>query len=381
MISASPYECRDVSILKKIPLIDETAILVLCDLGLLDKLFALFSKVAISKKTIIKFLNWGQGIGGSIFYKKARKITDTLKQNIDRIIQPSDSEQNKADELFDELENYKYLFKPSDNIFYTDDAITRIYVCGDDHKKNTITTIDIIEMLKEKLVITKKAAAEKLSMLCDWNIINAPIKYKNILYVIRDEFDGNESVSRAVEILESNRFYNNYINSIWGVDYQYEKMLNQVGNFVATMISEDEGIEVANNIIIAIWYSWFQKAQFILRGEREILGFIARSMLTISMKLSTIDLVRMSGANYYSRVWSIFNDLIVFIYASKMNREIERNSIILAAKMTAEFEKKTKKKIYSLISTGLISGTANSELFKKFYTNTLIELNTKKNNR
>jgi len=377
MISASPYECRDVSILKRIPLIDETAILVLYDLGLLDKLFVLFSKVAISKNTIIKFLNWGQGIGGSIFYKKARKITDTLKENIDRIIQPSDSEQNKADELFDELENYKYLFKPFDNIFYTDDAIIRNYVCGDDHKKNTITTIDIIEMLKEKLVITKKAAAEKLSMLCGWNIINVPIKYKNILYVISDEFDGNESVSRAVEILESNRFYNSYISSIWGVDYQYENMLNQIGNFVATMISEDEGIEVANNIIIAIWYSWFQKARFIQRSEKKILGFIARSMLSISMKLNTVEHVRNSSADYYSRVWSIFNDLIAFIYTSRMTQEIEKNSIILLAKMIAGFEKRTKKKIYSFISSGLISGTANSELFKKFYTNTLIELNTK----
>ena len=377
MISASLHEYRDVSILKRIPLIDETAILVLYDLGLLDKLFTLFSKVAISKKTIIKFLNWGQGFGGSIYYKKVRKITDTLKENIDHIVQPSDSEQNKADELFDELENYKYMFKPFDNIFYTDDAITRIYVCGDDHKKNTITTIDIIEMLKEKQVITKKQEAEKISMLCGWNRINVPIKYKNILYVIRDEFDGDESVSRAVEILESNRFYNSYISSIWGVDCQYEKMLNQIGNFVAKMISEDEGIEVTNNIIIAIWYSWFQKAQFIPISEKETLSFIARSMLTISMQLSSVEHVRNSSADYYSRIWSIFNDLVAFIYASRMTQEIERNSIILLAKMTAEFEKRTKKKIYSFISSGQISGTANSELFKKFYTNTLIELNTK----
>jgi len=142
-------------------------------------------------------------------------------------------------------------------------------------------------------------------------------------------------------------------------------------------MSGKEGISVKQNIITAIWYVWYQKVQFIKDSEKEKLQFLARSFLFTSVSLSKR--IGPDGENkkIWEKLWSIYNDIVKFVYGNEMDRVIEDRSKALLAEMISEIEFKSGRKIFSHIASGLINDTAESDIFQKAYTKSTITMQQK----
>ena len=378
-ISAKRYKPRKIENFKKsTPLIDQVALVVLFDLGLLEYLFRIFPKVAIAKDSIAKLQMLAQQFIFTPYTTKAKNIVELLSKHVDQIQQPSSKDSIDEDHVFSDLDLIKSVYDSSIHIFYTDDAISRLYVCGEDHFKDTISTIDIIAILKDYQKITKKEAAEKYAQLCAFNVIGAPINYKDILIVLEDDLPKGESIEGYLGRLENHQNFNTFINGIWWFKGNYAKALTEIGQFLSYMISGEDDIFVEQNIITAIWYVWHQKIQFIIKSEKDKLHFLARSFLFTSIELLKRIGPDRRNTKYWAQAWSIYNDIVNLSHGNVMSRGVENRSKILLAQMIAEFELKANIKIFNHIALGLTSDTAESDLFQKAYTKNSINLQSKK---
>ena len=381
-ISANLYKPRKIENFKeRMPLVDEVALVVLFDLGLLEYLFKSFLKVAITKDSIVNLQMMAQQFIYSPYTTKAKDIVELLSKHVDQIQQPSSKETIDEDHIFSDLDLIKSVYDPSIHLFYTDDAISRLYVCGEDHFKDTISTIDIIAILRDYQNISKKDAAEKYARLCAFNVIGAPIDYKDILIVLEDDLPKGESIKGYSERLKNHQNFNSFINGIWWFKGNYAKALTEIGQFLSYMISGEDNITVEQNIIAAIWYIWYQKVQFIIKSEKDKLHFLARSFLFTSIELLKRIGHDRKNTKYWAQAWSIYNDIVNLSYGNVMSRGIENRSKTLLAQMIAEFELKSNTKIFNYIALGLTSDTAESDLFQKAYTKSSITIQHKKNTK
>ena len=94
-ISAGTYELRKINnLVERMPLVDEIALVVLFDLGLLENLFKMFPKVAIVKESISNLQILAQQFFHSPYSTKAKDIIELLAKHVDQIQQPSSKVKN-----------------------------------------------------------------------------------------------------------------------------------------------------------------------------------------------------------------------------------------------------------------------------------------------
>ena len=314
----------------------------------------------------------------SPYTTKAKDIVELLSKYVDQILQPSSKEKIDEDHIFSDLDLIKSVYDPSTHLFYTDDAISRLYVCGEDHFKDTISTIDIIAILRDCREISEKEAAEKYARLCGFNVIGAPIDYKDILIVLESDLPIGKSIEDNLDILKNHQNFNSFINGIWWSKGDYAKALTEIGQLVSYMIAGEDGVFVEENIITAIWYVWYQKVQFTIKSERDKLHFLGRSFLFTSIELLKRIAPEPRNTKYWVKLWCIYNDIVNLSYGNVMSRDIENRSKTILAQMIADFELKSNTKIFDYIALGLTIDTAESDLFKKAYTENYINLQTQK---
>ena len=338
VMSIGHYVYRDTAFLRRIPLLDEVSLVILNDLKLLKQIFTLFNTIAITKPTLLRIQNWKQGFLCS-YPKKAKEIADTLSTKIDQILQPACEYNDFIRVGFRDLDGYKKLVNSNNFLFYSDCVFTRSYVCGTTEKTDSISTLDIIKLLREAKDIEQIEGAKLIARLSEWNVEGVTIKYiDDILTVIAPSLTTDESIESACEKLDENPDFNSLIRGIWHFRKDYLTSVAEIGQFIAIMLSEREGLMVERNIISAIWYKWFEKICLILRGERKKLHYFARSFASTGVQLGIIIGKKTDQSNFSSKLWSIYRDVVEFAFGNEMNKNIEHKMFVLAAVLISEID-------------------------------------------
>ncbi len=356
---------------REVPLLDEVALIVLNDLGLLEKVFKIFPRVAIAKSTLTRVQNWGQSIFVSSFSQKAREIAEFLSKNIERLLQPSCEYSCPVSMDFRDIDGYKKLVSDKGFLFYSDCAFTRLYVCGEKEKYRSITTLDIIKFLRDNQQIDGIDGAKMIAQLSEWNVVGVRISYiDDILTVLCPTFTGGESIQAAANKLDENHDFNALISGMWFFNRNYLGSVAEIGSFIGLMVGEEHGLKVESNIIVAIWNKWYEKICFNLRGERKKLHYFARSFASAGVNLSSRITESREYSKYSSRLWSIYRDVVKYAFVNEMDEEIERKMLTVPAQLIAEIqESPVRDKASQFISAGITDGTKDSDVFNKAYLN------------
>lgn len=372
------YKCRPLKdILSKVPLIDEISLLVLNDLGLLDKLFNVFKQVAIAKSTIIRLQNWGQHII-STFSPIAKAITSKLRDHIRSIYQPSFGAHATEDLSLPNLKEYKDIIENNANLlFYSDDVPSRYLVYGDNYSNEGMTSLDLIGILREQEIISQLEAAKKISILCSWNVAGVSVKYMDVLRVIATDFTGKEKLEIVIEKLDSNADFKHFINYIWNFEKPYQDCLKDIVNFISLMISEKEGLRVADNIVGGVWHTWYLKVAFKPQAERNKLNYLSRSFCVIAQGLHSQIAEQRKSVIASQRLWSIYRSLVELVFGSDMTDSIYNESIRTLAQFTANTHPPIRDDVYNFITAGLVDGAHDSSLFRTTYQGAAIERDRK----
>lgn len=256
--SEKTYKLKDINfILSKIPLIDEISLIMLNDLGLLPYLFEIFEKVIITKATISRLVNWGQR-QISFNCDIALNIINILKSKITQIIQPTCKYGDGLHYDINDLIEYGNIFdKNTDCIFYSDDGLARYILYQDKYESNGMTTIDFLEILRFKGILSDVEIAKKYAKLGDWNITGVGIQYNDILRVISEETQPVESLEESIQALHNNDDFIYIIKGIWNQGKPYEACLRDLSSLISISLENEMFNKMENNLLSSLWVYWY----------------------------------------------------------------------------------------------------------------------------
>lgn len=233
-----------------------------------------------------------------------------------------------------------------------------------------MTTLDIIKILRDQGGIAPLEGAKLIARLSEWNVVGVTIKYiDDVLTVIAPSLTADESIESARKKLDENPDFNALVSGIWHFRKDYLSSVAEIGQFIAIMVAEREGLLVERNIIVAIWYKWFEKICLVLRGEQKKLHYFARSFASAGVQLGRSIGKKLDHSNFSSRLWSIYRDVVQFAFGNEMNKEVEQEMLASAAELISEIDASVRDITYNFLSEGLVDGTKDSERFNQAYLN------------
>jgi hypothetical protein len=352
----------------KTPLLDEVTLLVLNDLGMLADLFVVFDKVAIPRSAISRLQNWCQHfISG--FTATAEAITNELRNHIDQICQPSQGSSSLTHIAWREIEEYRDIITShADMVLFSDDAPTRYIVYGDDYKTKGMTTLDFIEFLRDRGILPQLAAAQKIMMLCRWRVQGVQVKWTDILRVISPDIRGDERVNEVLSKLQFHDDFRSAVGAIWPYCRPYRECLEDVGSFVSAMLTRNDGMDVCDSVIVAIWHTWYCKVCLKMKAERSRMAYLARSFWrVVAHAVVRLGSPESPDLAISVRAWSLYWSLVGLVFAHEMTDLVHDEALRKVAEYSVYTEPRLRDAVCAFLKAGLGEGTSVYMAFDRAY--------------
>ena len=178
--------------------------------------------------------------------------------------------------------------------------------------------------------------------------------------------------------LKFNTDFNSFIDYIWHPEKSYIESIKEISGILNLALSESNMIQVPNNIIAAIWYSWMQRVLFLKNTGQNKLEILSRSFC-----LSMYSLLSERFNSYYieaisNRLWKIYQNLVEYAHGNLMNSSIEAESIKSVAEFCAQFNIQKRSKLYDSIKAGLTKGTSEYDCLEDAFLENSVNIEKKR---
>lgn len=355
----------------RVPLLDFTSLLVVHDLGLFDKLFDFFPKIAVGKATLIKLQHLLAPMSGSPYRAKCESLLAALKAKFEQIEQPSaepPEEDGFAKARWASQEVIEIAKADSRFMIYSDDALFRIYASEGATESLAISTLDFLYAADQAGILDAQPVAQHIAQLCDWRV-GVVVQARYQLAVLPDALGRVRNISDGIGILLSDAPCNGLFSAIWNPGKPYPELQGHIGALLRDLTQES-----ANKIssVAALVGLWFSKVKLHPKSPTPLDRLIA---LAIS-QAAFID--RPMDESTSQRLWSVFRSLIEFAHGVRMDDRLYEESILSLAKVAVEIDQshglKGDRSIVERLRMGLTDGTSDYEIFSRGVSNAMVSL-------
>jgi len=371
---------RAVDLRGKIPLVDLTTLFVLLDLGLLDALFLQFSTVAIAQGTLAELSALCQVFSGSPWRDKCLDLQGRLRQKLNQITQPiaqsgNEEEVEAEDGIPVSAGEIETLCTAQGYFLYSDDLIFRQWCLGEVASKNSMTTLDLLEVLEEREIIDRARAARAVATLCAWNV-GVVVLLKHQLALVPQGAITARNIFEGVGRLQSDTDFMSVATGIWDFRSDFYHNVEHVADVLGELVSEPSISTVAAASFAGVW---FLKAKFRDEAPRPPLRLLVNLTLVVAANLMG------SGAkaelDAHRRLLQVFIHLVELEFGDRMDEAVEKQAYRQLARGAAEMDMQltrpaakldarlTEKQtpLYGSLLKGFEAGTAPSAIFSEAY--------------
>jgi len=247
-----------------VPLIDLISLLVLYEVGLLEKIFEYFTFVAIQKSVLIKLQNLTHPMLGMYSLEKLCLIQEILKAHVSNIIQPGLA---AAYECIEEYEETKEIISAKTFIHYSDDGFLRHSIQEQIKGITSCNTFNLIENLEEKEVINVNEATSYVVKLIKLNIKGIPVRLHHFIASMPDDLNKRSTVNEIVDCITSYEISKILTDNIFSYNRNYQEALRSIGIILSYLITA--GTE-RDEVVAAFWKIWLVKIMFIDKTTTEV---------------------------------------------------------------------------------------------------------------
>ena len=362
LISADPdYQEVDLSRgLDRPPLIDLVSLLVLHDLELIELLFRIFPKIAISKGTLLEIQRLAQPFPRS--HAQLIEMRDILKEHIHQILQPGSltSRSTSKDSYLDSsLEEIKSLVSTGQYSLYMDDSFARDYATLHAEKTLTITTIDLLMEAERREWLSVKQVSAKLALLAKWNV-GIPVKARHFLAAIPSTVDSITDLKELIDLLHLDDSFNELTKGVWNYRKNYIETFKHIGGIIS-YIAQNHNTAV--ELVAAVWSIWLGKIRLRMDIPGTQIDHLEYSLIW-SASLSRNDKYAIK------QLWDAYILLITNIYGSQMDIKREREARQFVGKRVAQIVHRNEaenlgEQLFPLLLSAYESGTSEYDRFSR----------------
>lgn len=257
MISGNWQPCPPDKMRDRVPLMDHLSLLIAQDLDLIDLIFKIFPRVAVSQRTMLEIGRLSDPVIGSFAYEKCRSIQTSLQKHFGQLLQPRSPISDAQDDGIHSLQiaaEIQALSKQSPYILYSDDAIFKIYCQGHDSDFERICVLDILATLESDGLITAREVAKKVGRLCSWGV-GIAVQQGWQIASLPVGLSNAENVKAGEEILHASELCIAIFNGMWDRPGQtYREMLAHAASLTATMVLDDAHSSTSIAALMAVWH-------------------------------------------------------------------------------------------------------------------------------
>ena len=284
-------------LLNGVTLIDLVSLLVLYELGLLEKLFEYFPSVAIQKSVLIKLQNLTHPMLGMYSLEKLCLIQEILKAHVSNIIQPGLA---AVYECIEEYEETKKILNTNKFIHYSDDGVLRLFIQEEIKEIASCNTFTLIENLEKKEIINVYEAASYVAKLIKLNIKGIPVRLHHFIASMPEDLNKCTTVNDIVDCITSHEISKVLADNVFLYNRNYQEVLKSIGIILSYLINA--GTE-RDAVVAAFWKIWLVKIMFIDKTS---------TPLTIHMVVSLIYLVNsfdITQEKSIKRAWNALSEI------------------------------------------------------------------------
>ena len=246
-------------VLRDVPILDLTALLVLRDLGLFDQLFKLFPQIAIPRHTVDYISQNARGVfPNRLAASYAKPLLAFINDNLQRIDQPSLARAGGTDVNPKELlDDYLSLAKSGKWVAYSDDAITRAWIAAEKSSVLAMSTLDLFRFADESGSMSPTEIGSHIVQLSTWNV-QVVVVPRYFLATLDGALDG----TRGLNVSDRwGRFLNHapftsLARALWNVEKDPNELVGHIGRLVAELLKEPS---VEEDSVAALWAFWFNR--------------------------------------------------------------------------------------------------------------------------
>lgn len=349
---------------ERVPLLDLITLFVLQDLELLDKLFELFPKIAISQATLEELAKMTQMFSGSFLRDKCLELQSHLKGKLAQILQPRATVESEEARLSLAFEEVRELALTPRFLLYSDDVLFRIWCSRGEDKPQGMCTLDLLQALEDAGLITTFEAARKIALLCSWHVgIHILLKYQRA--IVPNSVLQARNVDEGVGLLQQSSDFMSIATGMWDFRSDFVKGLTHVGSVVRQLIDEENLPSVAVASFVGVWYV---KAKLRDDAPHPPLSLLSKLFMYVLAHDPP------PGEGSARRLWSVFMDLVEFEHKDRMDEAKEREARRLLAAEAADFDTElaergtdTRVNLRDRLIRGLTPGTEAAEVFTNAY--------------
>lgn len=246
-------------VLRDIPLLDLTTLLVLHDLDLSDQLFQLFPRIAISRTTVDYVSQQARAVfANKVAVSYAKPLLEFINANLSRIDQPSLTRTGGKDvNPRALLDDYVALATSGKWVAYSDDAITRAWVADERSETPCMSTLDLFRLADQDGSMTPTQIGSHLVQLASWNVA-VTVMPRYFLATLDGALDGTNGLTVAKRL---DRFYAHapfasLARALWRTDKNANELVGHIGRLVAELLKEPL---VEEDSVAALWAFWFNR--------------------------------------------------------------------------------------------------------------------------
>jgi tetratricopeptide (TPR) repeat protein len=247
------------SVLRGVPLLDLSALLVLQSLGLFGILFSVFPRVAVSRATVAYISQHAAGtILGRVESEIASSLLKFINDNVEKIDQPATPiDDSRTLDPRDIVDDNLKLAKLGRWVLYWDDASTRIWAQQDGKSASTMSTMDLLHFADVKSLLTAAEVGNHLTTLASWNV-GITISPRHFLALAERALtkSGDASAAERLQALLDDSSFSSMARAIWTPEKQPVELINHIAVLVASMLIAARADERS---VTALWAFWFNR--------------------------------------------------------------------------------------------------------------------------
>lgn len=367
---------RAIDLRHKIPLVDLTTLFVLLDLDLLDALFAQFATVAIAQSTLAELSTLCQVFSGSPWRDKCLDLQIRLREKLRQITQPfaqsQDEEKVEAEEAIPvSAGEIKTLCTTGGYFLYSDDAIFRVWCLGEAAARDSMSTLDLLEVLNEREIIDGTRAARAVAKLCSWNV-GVTILLKHQLAIVPQGAIEARNVFEGVGRLQGDEDFMSIANGMWDFRSDFLRNVHHVAAVLRDLVNEPS---VPTVVAASFAGVWFLKAKVRHEAPRPPLTLLVN--LTLAVVTNLVGSGVIPKAEIPRRLMQVFMHLVELEFGDHMDELAEAQAYRELARRAAEIDAKIKEKqspLRAWILAGFEAETAPYDTFSDAYSAEYTEL-------
>jgi tetratricopeptide (TPR) repeat protein len=355
-------------VLRDVPLLDLTALLVLQDLGLFETLFALFPRIAVPKSTVDYISQNARGLlvnPGVV--EAAGALLTTVNSNIHRIDQlSSDRIAARAVNPSELLRDYAHLAAMGRWAVYTDDAITRTWIRGDHPDLNYLCTVDFLALADDRGLLTPVEVASHLEHLASWNV-GITVSPRYLLAALDGALGGSTHLtgSERLDRFHAHLPFGSLARAIWHLGKEPKELVGHMGVIVDEMLSKSE---TERESAAAVWAFWFFRVSMV-----SSLGATGQDPLHYSLLLA---LGRLPFDAAPRAIGTFLKTIEIVVGPKRMTRQHQKSAITRLGKVTAALARRNfavAEQLRRKVAIALPQGTEDGDIFNDAYLEVLRE--------